>query len=208
MRREWITIAVLFSTAVGVWACFRFGIKSDSPLSFAINIITLGVVILYVHYTYRLHRANWIPVGTFKLKQDKDDPYLINTYLKNFTKLQDIYMWINLNPTVNGKKVIMDSKVYSGKEPWPLQPLQPGEGKFRIDRDILNKVEDASIDAMKRVVTNENYKNQLRFSIEIKVVGVHTGLSQTYAKREYFYDFRGGQQKLVLDPGFPHLVDE
>src|SRR5262245_60836181 len=74
-----------------------------SALSLFISFGSLVVLIFTVYYAYRLVLVSWIPVGSFTMTNHPEQKHLIITFPKNYSNLQNIELWVKLNPKVNGR---------------------------------------------------------------------------------------------------------
>jgi hypothetical protein len=191
--RKTNTAMIVGGIAVGLiaaWLSYYYDKKELTP-SITLFIITETLVagVFYVYYTYRIALVNWIPVGSFVMTHHPEMRHLIVTFPKNHSKLQNIEMWVKLNPKVNGRSVEIKG-FYGGEHGWFIQPSSDPRGVFDIYANVLGPA-GQSIESMKAAVrTNQGVrKTQLRFTVKIRFRGVESNIEREYPEHDYYYDF-------------------
>lgn len=165
----------------------------DALTGFA-AMLTLAALLAYVYFTFVLAQTATLPSASIVLQQAKDNPYRINATLVHTSKLS-LECWCNVNATVNGQSVKV-SGFYGGQTPWPIAPLQQGNGYLMITDGILSKI-GLTPEQMKKNRTDANYNNQLRLNVEFWYFVTGSRSQFHNSPSQFYFDF--GTDSFVLD---------
>jgi hypothetical protein len=163
-------------------------------------LITLIVLIIYTYFTYQIAKYTnqtaiepQIPIASFSMEMDPQDPYHVFFIIQNHSKVP-IDCWCKLNPKVQEELIQLDN-FYGGKSPFKIQPYGKANGHFKVS-DIISKSKYTMADFEELPETQKSEK-LLNFNIDFYYNKIGTKEQYHNPPQPCFYSFT--YHLLILD---------
>jgi len=178
----------LLAVVYGVVTLLGWGSLAEGESS--VLLVTLGVLVFYAYYTYRLARAPYDPVASFSLRprvRDGRVSFILRSHCK-----RAMHCWCEVEIYCNGL-VVSPPRFYSQDVPWYLPPHHREQGGFHLVRTLQdNGIEYGQYADRERETGKPQVHMKVRFGYGLPYGKV------TWMEPIYYY-YRTSDDRVILD---------